>query len=132
MVGSRPRGGGFALAQLIDQHGNALLAEFQARYGLRLGEVVQQRYPDEVLALIEWLPDHGPFAASIRGGRQFLGWGQLQSSVADLWDLVAAVGYKALGVKKKPPRYPRPDAPEQTKPTWRMLMNQMRRVQGRG
>lgn len=32
------------------------------------------RSPDEIVALIQWLPDNSALAASVRGGREYLGW----------------------------------------------------------
>lgn len=127
MGGAREGGGSFALAELIDKHGSALLSDFQAYYQLELGQVVLDRSPDYVLALIEGLPDNLAFAAAMRGGRQFRGWGQDRNMLADLWDLTAAVGM--AGSKKKPPKFPRPQA---NRPTWRTLMQMGRRRPDRG
>lgn len=64
------------------------------------------RSPGYLLWLIEWLPDDGAFAASLRGGHDHYGWGTDRHMVADQWDVDVAIGM--AGSKKKPPHYPRP------------------------
>lgn len=32
------------------------------------------RSPDEIVSLIQWLPDHCALSASMKGGREYLGW----------------------------------------------------------
>jgi hypothetical protein len=85
-------GGSLALAELIDEHGSALVADFQAHYGLRLADVLFEWSPREVFALVEGYrttacsPHH-------QGGddwREFLGWGKDRHMAADQWDLGAA------------------------------------------
>lgn len=109
MVRFGPTGGSAALAELIDEHGSALVADFAAHYGLRLATVLFEWSPREVLALVEGLPDDGMFAAHHQGGdawRDYLGWGRDRHMRADQWDLGAA--HAMAGSKKKPPTYPRP------------------------
>lgn len=120
MGGGRPGGGSLTLAELIDEHGAALVSDFQSFYGLRLAEVVDVWSPREVLALVEGLPDDGMFAARLAGGekwREFIGWGKRQHQFADLWDVIAANVMK--GSKKKPPTYPRPNTSEPEEMTMR-------------
>lgn len=66
--------------------------------------------PRYVLALIEWVPPSGALAASLRGGRQWLGWSRDSQLLADTWDLHAAVAHAQGGKKArgKAPSYPRP------------------------
>lgn len=69
------------------------------------------RCPGYILGLIEWLPDDGAFAASLRGGRDHYGKGSIWHLLADQWDLSAAAAM--AGSKKKAPQYPRPGAKKQ-------------------
>lgn len=64
--------------------------------------------PGKVLRLLAWAPDDGPFAASLQGGKEFLGRGSLWHAVADLWDVEVAVAHGQGGGKGKPPTRPRP------------------------
>lgn len=57
----------------------------------------------KVLRLISWLPDDGAFAASLRGGHEFMGWGADRVLRAEHWDLASRLGFG-----KKAPQYPRP------------------------
>lgn len=66
-----------------------------------------------MLALLEWIPDDGAMAASLRGGRHWLGWTRRAELAAATWDLHAAVAHAKAGKKakgKKAPTYPRPKA----------------------
>lgn len=117
-------GGSFALGELIDQHPGPIAADFAHHYpGLELGRIVQDWPPDLVLALIEWLPDDGAYAAARRGGREFYGWGQTRQLAADTWDLMVAIGM--AGSKKKAPKYPRPTKRSNSK-TWGDVLRQFR------
>jgi hypothetical protein len=102
-------GGSVSLAELIDEHGGAIEADLQRFYGADLLDVYRGRlHPRKVLRWLAWLPDDGAFAASVRGGRPWLGWGQDRTIAVDSWDL--AVTAAMAGSKKKPPTYPRPSA----------------------
>lgn len=94
-------------------------------YGMTAQAVLDED-PSYVLELIGWLPDAGPYAASVRGGRQFHGWGQDRTLLADLWDATVAIG--VAGSKKKPPRYPRPEA-RKKKRTWRTFIEMLKAEQ---
>lgn len=59
---------------LID-HGGALVSDFQRYYGLDLMTCVYETHsPDNLVALVTWLPGDSAFAASMRGGQEFYGW----------------------------------------------------------
>jgi hypothetical protein len=109
-----PGGGSLALAELIDEHGSAVAADFQAHYGLRLSDVLFEQSPREVLALVEGLvayEDSLYVAHDLGGDRwpEFLGWGKTRHMLADHWDAMYAIAVGAAGSKKKPPTYPRPN-----------------------
>jgi hypothetical protein len=104
-----PSGGSLALAELIDKHGTALVADFLSEYGVRLVDVLFEWPPREVLALVEGLPDTSVYAAYVAGGskwQEFRGWGKTRHMLADQWDLTLA--HAMAGTKKKPTQYPRP------------------------
>jgi hypothetical protein len=105
-------GGSLALAELIDKHGTALVADFLSEYGVRLVDVVFEWPAREVLALVEGLPDNKVFAAYLAGGakwREFHGWGKDRHVAADRWDAAVSLAFSTAGSKKKPPTYPRPN-----------------------
>ena len=108
MDGFGSGGGSLALAELIDEHGGVLVADFADHYGLRLADVVLGWSPREVLALVEGLPEGCRFHAQVAGGdkwREFVGWGKDRHMAADMFDLFVQVNTDS---KKKPFRYPRP------------------------
>lgn len=121
--GGDAAGGSQALAQLIDRYGSALAWDFH-RAGLDFWDWMAdllseapERSPGYLLALIEWLPDDGAYAAcraaepqrgepvKATGPHAFYGKGLAWNQRADLWDLQAAIA----GGKGKPPTYPRPE-----------------------
>jgi hypothetical protein len=107
-------GGSLALAELIDEHGTALVADFQAHYGLQLSAVLFERSPREVLALVEGLVayEDSLYVAHELGGeawQEFLGWGKGRHMTADLWDATAKLIHVSAGDRKNPKPYPRPN-----------------------
>jgi hypothetical protein len=111
--GVHAAGGSLALGELIDSHGSALAWDLSGRADLWawMADILSDaptRSPRSLLALIEWLPDDGAFAASLRANRDHYGKGSTWHLLADLWDLNATVAM--AGSKKKPPQYPRPGA----------------------
>ena len=108
MVEGCTGGGSLALAELIDEHGPALVADFLSEYGVRLTDVLFDWSPREVLALVEGLPESGRFQAHLAGGekwREFVGWGQDRHLQANIWDLLVAINTEK---GKKVVKYPRP------------------------
>lgn len=111
--GGDSAGGSRALGELIDGHGSALAWDLHGQ-GIDLCDVLSERpqhSPRYILALAEWLPDDGAFAASLRGGAEHHGRGALWHLLADQWDIAVAAAMS--GSKKKPPTYPRPGAKRQ-------------------
>lgn len=105
-----PGGGSVTLAELIDEHGGALVADFADHYGLRLAAVLFKWSPREVLALVEGLPDGCRFHAHVAGGadwRDFVGWDKGRHMFADWVDVYVQAHTPE---KKKPWTYPRPGA----------------------
>lgn len=107
MVEVVPGGGSLSLAELVDEHGSWLAADFLSEYGLRLADVLFEWSPREVLGLVEVLPPEGRFWAHMSGGeqwRQHLGWGKDRHLFADLMDVYV----RSHSSDKKPWTYPRP------------------------
>lgn len=103
-------GGSLALAELIDEHGPSLVADFQAWYGLRLADVLFEWSPREVLSLVEGLVAYGAsmYVARVRGGDQWvdhIGWDTHRHAEADFYDLYVQA-HTPEG--KTPGKYPRP------------------------
>lgn len=74
--------------------------------------------PDELLALIEWLPDDSATSASVAGGKHFRGWGQdrwLLKSILDSNQINGVIAMKiAAGKKAGKVKLPEPwPSPEQ-------------------
>jgi hypothetical protein len=102
-------GGSLALAELIDEHGDALLADFLEHYGVHLPDVLFEWPPRLLLSLaVEGLPFGCRLFAHMEGGsegwRELHGWDKDRAMFADYYDLFAA----AQSWKGKPPTYPRP------------------------
>lgn len=129
--GASPGGGSLALAELIDEHGTALVSDFRSYHGVWLWDAVDEVPPRILLALVEELPDYEAFAASIQGGREFRGWGGDRHMLANLWDITALTG-GALESKgsKKAPKFPRPGKKKSSGPTMRDLVRAATRQQG--
>lgn len=106
-------GGSLALAELIDEHGGFLVADFADHYSLRLADVLFGWSPSEVLALVEGLPDTCRFHAHVSGGkawRDFVGWGRDRHMFADWIDVYSQAHTPE---RKKPWTYPRPGSKPQ-------------------
>jgi hypothetical protein len=102
-------GGSLALVDLIEEHGDALLADLLDHFGIYLPDVVFKWPPRLLLSLaFEGLPIGCRLYAHMQGGpdnwRELHGWGKSHSMQADFYDLFAA----AQSWKGKPPTYPRP------------------------
>lgn len=68
--------------------------------------------PDEVLALMSWLPDDCATAASMAGGRHYRGWGQdrwILKTILDATNVNGVIAIKvAAGKKAKKVKTPDP------------------------
>src|SRR5690606_23624409 len=81
--GERTAGGSLALAELIEQHGEAIAADWARFYNephfersvLRsLLDADGEWTPGEVLVRTKWLPEDSAFRASLAGGPEHIGW----------------------------------------------------------
>ena len=112
-------GGSSALADLIDEYGEALEADLGRVYGVGLVEYVTGRRPArEALARIAWLPRGSAYAAcrierhglpsgdasDVPVSVAWFEWDRRAQMTADLWNITAA----AAASKGKPPTYPSP------------------------
>lgn len=107
--GEEPAGGTESLAELIDDHGEAIEADLQRFYGVDLLDVFRpdsRLTPAKVLRLLSQLDAESCTVAEMAGNRELRGWTPDRAILADLWDLIAAVNTPP---KKRPPKYPRPD-----------------------
>jgi hypothetical protein len=123
-------GGSLALAELIDKHGAALVADFLSEYGVRLVDVVFEWPAREVLALVEGLPDNKMYAAYVRGGSkwyEFRGWGKDRHMAADAWDLHVQINTQQ---GKKVVTYPRPGVKKSSEGTPFMSLVPRRKPKG--
>lgn len=112
MVGGDAVGGSAALARLIDQAGEAILADFQRYYGIDLRDVLRPEgtlSPRRALALIRWLPPESATYAVLRGGPEFYGWGPDRYMSAALIDAVKENTYAFVSANSK--RKPKPPEP---------------------
>lgn len=111
MDGGESDGGSLALARLIDQAGEAILADFQAEYNLNLIEVIRtgSHDPMTLVALVRQLPLGSRTVAALRGGSQFIGWDVDRYFLAQLIDSVNRVAYTvAAANSKRKPKTPKP------------------------
>lgn len=109
MDGGDPGGGSQGLAELIDRHGEALLADFE-RYYTGLPELMRSgASPRYLLSLIRQLPMESNTTAQMRGGEEFRGWGVDQYLLANLTDAVNAATYAIVASNSKSkPKPPEP------------------------
>jgi len=106
-----PGGGSIALARLIDQAGEAILADIQSEYGLNLVDVLRtgSHDPATILVLIRQLPLASRTVAVLRGGEQFIGWDVDRYFLAQLIDSVNRVAYVVSAANsKRKPKAPKP------------------------
>lgn len=107
-------GGSRALAELIDKHGEAILANLLSEYGVDLRDLFSEENPlspKYVLSLIIQLPTNGAFYASRRGGIQFRGWDpKMYALVAGVNAL--KVNNYILACANRDPKKPKPPLPE--------------------
>lgn len=111
MDGGDPGGGSIALARLIDQAGEAIVADFQSEYSLNLVDVVRtgSHNPATLLVLVKQLPLGSRTVAALRGGEQFVGWDVDRYFLAQLIDSVNRVAYTvAAANSKRKPKAPKP------------------------
>lgn len=113
-------GGSRILAQLLDEHGEALISDFLLYYGLDLRDLfsdVNPLSPKYVLGLVINLPTDSAFFASKRGGPQFRGWDATRYALVGLVNsqnmtnhILAMVNRDPKRAKPKPPEpFPTPD-----------------------
>jgi len=67
-------GGSHGLAELIDLHGESLIADFERFYRPLPVIIREGASPRYILSLVKRLPPDSYFVAEIRGGMQFYGW----------------------------------------------------------
>jgi hypothetical protein len=109
-----------ALREYTDKYGDSLTADFRQFYGLNIDDAwAGSLDPAHAAVLAEQLkliPD-SRVRAEWLGSIEFMGWGPMQHTLANLYDLVVSVAYSMSG-KRAPDkaRYPRP-APPVPKPT---------------
>ena len=106
-----PGGGSIALARLIDQAGEAIVADFQSEYNLNLVDILrtQSHDPMTLLVLVKQLPLGSRTVAALRGGDQFIGWDVDRYFMAQLIDSVNRVAYTvAAANSKRKPKAPKP------------------------
>lgn len=123
MAGGDSAGGSGRLAELIDEHGELIQADFFQFYGLHLRKLLVDgggMSPREILSLINSLPPDSRYVAQCRGGLEFWGWTITQYQLAQIVDAVndnSLVAMKAAGAKRAKPadRYYRPDAKKKKK-----------------
>jgi hypothetical protein len=100
------------------------MADLKLYFGVQLKDVVDfpvsELSPREVLAYIRNLPPESATVAELRGGPEFLGWGNDRYMMADLIDAIRELIYVQVASKSKkkpqPPKpYERPDTRVKTK-----------------
>lgn len=113
MDGEHAAGGSQGLADLVEKHGESLIADFERYYRPLPRMISEGSSPRYILGLIRQLPIESAFVAEYRGGPQFRGWGIDRYLRAALVDAVQANTHavsKANGGKgKKPDRIYRPE-----------------------
>lgn len=123
MDGGHGPGGSLQLAELIDQFGGELAADFRRYYSIDIRELVSgptDLTPGYVLQLITGLPEDSVFVAASQGGPQFRHWGVEEHLLANLFDAVQTLTYVTIAANsKKKPKPPealeRPKAQQKTK-----------------
>jgi hypothetical protein len=118
------RGGSLGLIELLDSHGEELVADFRRVYQIDLCDLLRGRLsPMLALALIRQLPPESAYMTAVRGF-EYSGWDRHAYMLADVFDAVQRLAYLFAASKSKepkklkpPPPYPRPGVkqPEPTK-----------------
>ncbi|MEO3860122.1 hypothetical protein [Acrocarpospora sp. B8E8] len=116
-------GGSLGLIELLDSHGDELLADFRRFYQLDLLDLRRGLLsPVLVLALIRHLPLDSAYVSALRG-TEYTGWDRNTYVMADLYDAIRELAYLYVSShaenpkKVKPfPPYPRPGVQVAAKP----------------
>lgn len=112
MDGGDSAGGSIELARLIDEHGEALLADFLRYYNLDLSDVLvpgSGLTSRKALALIRNLPHDSATTAAIQGGDQFRGWDGQMYMLANIVDAIKENTHVFVSANSK--RRPQPPKP---------------------
>ena len=126
MDGRLSVGGSRVLAQLIDEHGEAILSDLLLYYRVDLRDMFSDECalsPRYLLTLILHLPTDGAFFASRRGGQQFRGWDVDRYALVSMVNAQRSANHLTIMVNRdprksapKPPEpFPTPDADEKPK-----------------
>ena len=118
MDGRHSSGGSQGLAQLIDEYGEFIAADFQEYYGVDLRDIFDPKArltPLWVLLLLKGLPEGSRFVAEKRGGQHFRGWDATRYATVSLVNAVRALQwtYVAAHSKSKPKQpdpFPMPES----------------------
>ncbi|ALK86998.1 tail assembly chaperone [Mycobacterium phage Pepe] len=119
-------GGSLQLGRLIDEYGDAVLADLRSEYGISLKDIFTDSLlgPIELLVLIKELPRDGRYWSEIQGGPQFRGWDDKAWATAALvneirafrfYYLLAQTPKKKRGGMKPPEPLPVPEVKKRTK-----------------
>lgn len=121
MAGGDPAGGSYALAELIDDHGEEIYADLLETYKINLVDALSGQSglsPKQILVLIKQLSPASRTVAVLRGGGLFLGWDADRYMLATLIDAVQMCTHAVIAANsgKKKPKAPKPfPRPEATK-----------------
>ncbi|HEY9417885.1 MAG TPA: hypothetical protein VIQ30_24260 [Pseudonocardia sp.] len=107
MAGGSPAGGSLQLVQLIDEHGQALVADFEHHYRRDLRDLWREGRdltPRYALWLVGQLPEGSAFFASLQGGPRYRAWTLQNHLAAATVNLLYAANHQRANKKmKKPP-----------------------------
>lgn len=108
-----PTGGSRVLAELIDEHGEAILSDLLHYYQVDLRDLFAEvpLSPRYVLSLITWLPTDSALQASRRGGHQFVGWDIDRYGMVAAINELRAANHLTLSINRDPKKA-RPRAPQ--------------------
>ena len=107
-------GGSRALAQLIDEHGEALVSDLLHYYGVDLRDLFSDSAPLSpryLLCLVLNLPTDSAFYASRLGGPQYRGWDAGRYALVGLLN-AQNVNNHILSMVNRDPKKPKPKPPE--------------------
>lgn len=105
-------GGSLQLAELIDEHGEALHFDFLNYTPFMLRDMLRDdppMTPREVIAWVRNLPPDSATSASMRGGPEFRGWDNTVYMLANVVDAVRENTYTFVAANSK--RKPKPPTP---------------------